>query len=52
MRARADGRIAAGSRVGCGLTGHGLKDPDTALGRSVPAHEVEAELAALEALLA
>ena len=30
-KARADGRIPAGSRVACVLTGHGLKDPDTAV---------------------
>ena len=30
-RARSDGRIHAGSRVVCVLTGHGLKDPDTAV---------------------
>jgi threonine synthase len=51
-RARADGRVPPGVRVVCVLTGHGLKDPDTALARSAAAHEVDAELGALEALLA
>ena len=30
-KARADGRVPAGARVVCILTGHGLKDPDTAV---------------------
>jgi threonine synthase len=30
-KARADGRLPAGARVVCILTGHGLKDPDTAV---------------------
>ncbi len=30
-KARADGRVPAGARVACVLTGHGLKDPDTAV---------------------
>ena len=30
-KARDDGRIAAGAVVACVLTGHGLKDPDTAV---------------------
>jgi threonine synthase len=30
-KARADGRVPAGARVVCVLTGHGLKDPDTAV---------------------
>jgi threonine synthase len=51
-RACADARVPAGSRVVCVLTGHGLKDPGTALGRTAPAHEVDAELPALESLLA
>jgi len=39
------GRIKAGSRVVCTLTGHGLKDPDTAIRQSTaPAIKVKAEL--------
>jgi threonine synthase len=30
-KARAEGRLPAGARVVCVLTGHGLKDPDTAV---------------------
>jgi threonine synthase len=39
------GRIAEGSRVVCTLTGHGLKDPDTAIKQSSgPLIKVKAEL--------
>jgi threonine synthase len=39
------GRIPAGSCVVCTLTGHGLKDPDTAIKQSVaPAIRIEAKL--------
>jgi len=39
------GRIKAGSRVVCTLTGHGLKDPDTAIRQSTaPAIKIKAEL--------
>jgi threonine synthase len=39
------GRIAEGSRVVCTLTGHGLKDPDTAIKQSTgPMIKVKAEL--------
>ena len=31
LRTSADGRLPAGSTVVCTVTGHGLKDPDTAL---------------------
>ncbi len=38
LQARAEGSVAAGSVVVCTITGHGLKDPDTAVaGASVPA---------------
>jgi threonine synthase len=50
-RARADGRVPAGARVVCVLTGHGLKDPESAIGRSAPPRRVPAERAALERLL-
>jgi threonine synthase len=35
LRARADGRLAAGSVVVCTITGNGLKDPETAM-RGLP----------------
>jgi threonine synthase len=39
------GKIAAGSRIVCTLTGHGLKDPDTAIKQSTtPMVKVAAEL--------
>ena len=39
------GRIAEGSRVVCTLTGHGLKDPDTAIKQSSgPLIKIKAEL--------
>jgi threonine synthase len=51
LQARADGSIAAGSVVVCTITGHGLKDPDTAVaGASAPvtvAVDVGAAAAAL-----
>ncbi len=38
LQARAEGSVAAGSVVVCTITGHGLKDPDTAVaGVTVPA---------------
>lgn len=45
MRDARQGRIASGSLVVCTLTGHGLKDPDTAIGQSTtPRVKVKAEL--------
>ena len=42
------GRIPAGSTVVCTLTGHGLKDPDTAIAQSTsPMLSVDAELGAV-----
>lgn len=39
------GRIPAGSRIVCTLTGHGLKDPDTAIKQSTaPLVKIKAEL--------
>jgi threonine synthase len=39
------GKIPEGARVVCTLTGHGLKDPDTAIKQSTgPLHKVKAEL--------
>ena len=43
------GKIPEGSRVVCTLTGHGLKDPDTAIKLSTgPLHKVKAELGAVK----
>jgi threonine synthase len=43
------GKIPAGSQVVCTLTGHGLKDPDTAIQQSPgPLHKVKAELGAVK----
>ena len=51
LQGRADGSVAAGSVVVCTITGHGLKDPDTAVaGASAPvtvAVDVGAAAAAL-----
>jgi threonine synthase len=51
LQACADGSVAAGSVVVCTITGHGLKDPDTAVaGVSVPPTvpvDVDAAAAAL-----
>ncbi len=46
------GKIPEGSSVVCTLTGHGLKDPDTAIKQSAPVMTVEATLDAVkEAIL-
>jgi len=46
LRDIAGGKIPAGSTVVCTLTGHGLKDPDTAIRQSTtPVMKVRAELA-------
>ena len=43
------GKIPEGSRVVCTLTGHGLKDPDTAIKQSGgPMLKVKAELGAVK----
>jgi threonine synthase len=42
------GRIGEGSTVVCTLTGHGLKDPDTAIAQSAKPVTVDAELKAVE----
>ncbi len=46
--ARADGRVPAGARVVCVLTGHGLKDPETAIGVSAAPLSIPAQRDALE----
>jgi len=46
------GKIPEGSVVACTLTGHGLKDPDTAIKQSTaPVLKVKAELAAVKAVI-
>ena len=42
------GRIGEGTSVVCTLTGHGLKDPDTAIAQSAKPLTVDAELGAVE----
>jgi threonine synthase len=42
-----EGRVSAGTRVVCVLTGHGLKDPQTALMSAPPLETVEAKLEAV-----
>ncbi len=45
MRDINSGKIPAGSTLVCTLTGHGLKDPDTAIKQSTsPVVKVDAEL--------
>jgi threonine synthase len=56
LKARAQGKVAAGLTAVCVLTGNGLKDPDTALlhgpGRQEPAVVVDAtENAVMEVIL-
>ncbi len=47
--ARAEaGDFARGERVVCVLTGHGLKDPDTAIANSEPVRRLSADIAAVE----
>lgn len=41
----------AGQTAVCVLTGHGLKDPDTAVQQAAPPHRLPADLAALEGYL-
>ena len=45
------GRIGEGSTIVCTLTGHGLKDPDTAIAQSVKPLTVDAELADIERVI-
>jgi len=49
LRDIASGKIPEGSKVVCTLTGHGLKDPDTAIRQSTAQpFTVEAELGAVK----
>jgi threonine synthase len=45
------GKIPPGSRVVCTLTGHGLKDPDTAIKQSTAPLTVEAEMDAVKRVI-
>jgi len=45
------GRIGEGSTIVCTLTGHGLKDPDTAIAQSKTPVTVDAELGAIERVI-
>ena len=45
------GRIGEGSTVVCTLTGHGLKDPDTAIAQCVKPLTVDAELPEIERVI-
>jgi threonine synthase len=47
MRDINNGKIPAGSKIVCTLTGHGLKDPDTAIKQSTPVITTEATLDAV-----
>jgi len=51
MRDIESGRIPAGSLVVCTLTGHGLKDPDTAIAQSTRPTRVAAERAEVERVI-
>jgi threonine synthase len=42
------GKVGEGSTIVCTLTGHGLKDPDTAIAQSAKPLTVDAELTAVE----
>ncbi|HEC13599.1 MAG TPA: threonine synthase [Acidiferrobacteraceae bacterium] len=46
-----EGKIPEGSKIVCTLTGHGLKDPDTAIKQSTAPLTVEATRAAVEAVI-
>ena len=45
------GRVGAGSTIVCTLTGHGLKDPDTAIAQCVAPLTVDAELSEIERVI-
>jgi threonine synthase len=51
LRLAAEGRVARGSIAVCVLTGHGLKDPDVAIGRVAPPASVPPDPAAVAAQL-
>ena len=45
------GRIGEGTTIVCTLTGHGLKDPDTAIAQCVKPQTVDAELSEIERVI-
>jgi threonine synthase len=45
------GRIREGATIVCTLTGHGLKDPDTAIAQCVKPETVDAELSEIERVM-
>jgi threonine synthase len=45
------GKVCEGSTIVCTLTGHGLKDPDTAIAQSAKPITVDAELTAIERVI-
>jgi threonine synthase len=45
------GKVGEGSTIVCTLTGHGLKDPDTAIAQSAKPLTVDAELKAIETVI-
>ena len=47
----ADGKIREGSTIVCTLTGHGLKDPDTAIKQCIAPLTVDAELGEIERII-
>jgi threonine synthase len=51
LRDLESGRIRQGTTIVCTLTGHGLKDPDTAIAQCVKPQTVDAELAEIERLI-
>jgi threonine synthase len=51
LQARADGSVPAGSVVVCTITGHGLKDPDTAVAGASPPVTVAVDVGAAAAAL-
>ena len=48
LKNAAGGKSYAGQTIVCVITGHGLKDPETALEADVAVHHVPADLAAIE----
>jgi threonine synthase len=51
MKDLAAGRLREGTSIVCTLTGHGLKDPDTAIGQCVKPLTVDAELGEIEKVI-
>lgn len=48
MRDIKSGKIPEGSKIACTLTGHGLKDPDTAIKQSISPTLIEAKMSAVK----